>query len=277
LGKRLIIVVTITVLALAAVGFFVTSKLSKSGSNAANQSGAAKPPSEVQQLLDKAAAKAQSGELSEAEQIYSKFIEEHPDSNCVETAQKELEKVKMAILFSPMQTNYSVSYLVKPGDSLGKIAKQYNTTVELIKISNKLTSDVIHIGKKLRIVNAKFSILVNYSQNTLTLKLNDEALKVYHVSTGADNSTPKGEFKIVNKLVDPVWHKMGAVIPTGSPENILGSRWMGISEPGYGIHGTTQPESIGQHATAGCVRMINQDVEELYSIIPMGIDVTIVD
>lgn len=67
------------------------------------------------------------------------------------------------------------------------------------------------------------------------------------------------------------------MVPFGDPKNILGSRWMGISHPGYGIHGTTEPGSIGKNVTAGCVRLKNEDVEELYSIVPEGTEVVIVD
>ena len=52
---------------------------------------------------------------------------------------------------------------------------------------------------------------------------------------------------------------------------------MGFSLASYGIHGTTLPETIGTNATEGCVRMYNQDVEELYVIVPAGVTVTIVD
>ena len=62
-----------------------------------------------------------------------------------------------------------------------------------------------------------------------------------------------------------------------SPENILGTRWLGISYPGYGIHGTTIPESLGSQSTSGCIRMLNEEVEELYSIVPYGTEVEIKD
>jgi lipoprotein-anchoring transpeptidase ErfK/SrfK len=52
---------------------------------------------------------------------------------------------------------------------------------------------------------------------------------------------------------------------------------MGLDLPSYGIHGTTEPQSLGRQATQGCVRMANPDVEELYTIIPIGTEVTIVD
>jgi lipoprotein-anchoring transpeptidase ErfK/SrfK len=82
---------------------------------------------------------------------------------------------------------------------------------------------------------------------------------------------------INSKLENPTWYHAGAIVPPDSPKNILGTRWLGIDYPGYGIHGTTIPESIGTQATSGCVRMLNSEVEELYSIIPYGTKVKIKD
>ena len=147
----------------------------------------------------------------------------------------------------------------------------------MIARANGLNNDVVRLGKKLKISKIKFSIVVDKSQNILTLKSGGEIFKTYHVSTGKNSCTPVGNFKITNKLMNPVWYTAGAVVPPDSPKNILGSRWMGISQPGYGIHGTTQPQSIGKSVTAGCVRVRNAEVEELYSIVPEGTEVVIVD
>ena len=114
-------------------------------------------------------------------------------------------------------------------------------------------------------------------RNLLHLIEDDQFIKSYPVATGKDSSTPIGTFKIVTKIPNPVWYKQGAVVPPESPENILGTRWMGIDKQGYGIHGSVDPSAIGQHVTAGCVRMTNRDVEELFGIVPVGTDVTIVD
>jgi lipoprotein-anchoring transpeptidase ErfK/SrfK len=77
--------------------------------------------------------------------------------------------------------------------------------------------------------------------------------------------------------MNPTWFKAGAVVPAASPENILGTRWMGLDKPGYGIHGTTDPQSLGKQVTQGCVRLSNRDVEELYTIVPLGTEVTIIE
>jgi len=52
---------------------------------------------------------------------------------------------------------------------------------------------------------------------------------------------------------------------------------MGFDLAGYGIHGTTEPKELGKQVTQGCVRLSNPEVEELYVIVPVGTEVTVVD
>jgi lipoprotein-anchoring transpeptidase ErfK/SrfK len=143
--------------------------------------------------------------------------------------------------------------------------------------SNNLDGSKIIPGRKIKVWNAPFSIFVDKSQNILLLKSDEEVVKTYLASTGKNNSTPVGTFKITNKLPNPTWFKAGAAVPPESPENVLGTRWMGFDLPGYGIHGTTEPKELGKQVTQGCVRLSNNDVEELYTIVPLGTEVTIVD
>ncbi len=180
-------------------------------------------------------------------------------------------------LFSKETAPDSIIYTVKPGDSLYVLARKNHTTVDFIKKINDLKSDDIYPKMKLKIHTAPFSILIDKSKNTLVLYSDGEAVKKYSVATGKKNCTPVGEFKVTDKLVQPTWFKTGAILPPGSPENALGTRWMGFDKPGYGIHGTIEPKSIGTQASEGCIRMLNEDVEELYSIVPAGTKVTIQD
>ncbi len=228
-------------------------------------------------LLKEAAALEAQGNLLKVKEIYQKLVRDYPQGKFALGNQNMIWDLNVKLLFSNAPTTDSKIYEVQPQDTLVKISKKFGTTVELIMKSNNLNSDIIRPGMRLKVSAAKFSILVDKSQNTLTLKSNDEIFKIYTVSTGLNNSTPIGTFKVVTKIIDPAWYKAGAVVPPGSPKNILGTRWLGISLQGYGIHGTTEPESIGKQVTAGCVRMLNKDVEELYVIVPAGTDVTITD
>lgn len=180
-------------------------------------------------------------------------------------------------MLSPEPDGHSIVYEVKAGDNLTVISKRQNTTVDLIKKVNFLTTDRLRPGMQLKIPTYKFSVVVDKSQNTLLLKGDEEVLKTYTVSTGTGNSTPVGVFKITDKLVNPTWYKAGAVVPYGSPENVLGTRWLGFTLKGYGIHGTSEPEKLGRQVTAGCIRMRNEEVEELFSLVPSGMEVTVVD
>jgi len=179
-------------------------------------------------------------------------------------------------IISNKASHQTVSYEVQMGDTLGKLAQNYGTTIDLIEKRNNLKNDVIQIGQQLSIWTGEFNIFVSKSKNILVLKNNNEIVKTYTVSTGKDTSvTPVGEFTIVDKLVDPVWFNKGVTVPAGSPTNALGTRWLGFNLPSYGRHGTIEPKTIGSHETAGCVRMRNEDVEELFSLVPSGTKVII--
>ena len=74
--------------------------------------------------------------------------------------------------------------------------------------------------------------------------------------------TPKGDFTIINKAMNP--------------RGPYGTRWMGLSKPHIGIHGTNNPASIGKAVSHGCIRMMNKDVEELFDLVEIGTRVSIV-
>jgi len=216
--------------------------------------------------------------IVKARDIYETILTKYQNVGNIADVQERLGRLNIDILFSSIITDRDVRYKVEPGDTLSKIAKKFKTTVGLIKRSNSLKDDTIRAHSRLKISKTRYKILIDKSQNILTLLSDgDSVVKVYSVSTGENNSTPVGTFEIVNRIKDPVWYAQGAIVPAESPKNILGSRWLGLSEREYGIHGTIEPESVGRQSTKGCIRMLNQDVEELYVIVPIGTKVTIVD
>jgi len=217
------------------------------------------------------------GQLLEAKQLYQQILQQNPTSEIATTAQERLGEVNLRLILSPTVTPDSQLYGVQPGDTLSKIARQFHTTLELLKAANGLTTDRIRPEQRLKVTRANFAVVVDKSQNSLALKNHEEILKVYRCSTGTGGITPTGTFKVVNRIVEPPWFTPDGVIPAGDPRNVLGSRWLGFDQPGYGIHGTTDPASIGKPVTQGCVRLTNADVEELFLLLPEGTPVTIVD
>jgi lipoprotein-anchoring transpeptidase ErfK/SrfK len=92
-----------------------------------------------------------------------------------------------------------------------------------------------------------------------------------------------GSFEIVTKQLNPWWYPPDSdwaegaePIPPG-PGNPLGTRWMGLSAPAVGIHGTPDAASIGYSASHGCIRMHVPEAEWLFQRVKEGTPVYIVD
>ncbi len=81
--------------------------------------------------------------------------------------------------------------------------------------------------------------------------------------------SPEGEFEIVNRVTNPTYYHGGMVIPAGKG-NPVGTRWIGLNDKGYGIHGTNAPSSIGHAASHGCIRLRNRDMEKLFNMLRVG-------
>jgi len=116
-------------------------------------------------------------------------------------------------------------------------------------------------------------IIISIPDHQLTLMEGDSVIRVYAVATGKlSTPSPEGEFRVVNRVVHPTWFGPHGVVKPG-PANPLGTRWLGLSAQGYGIHGTNAPDSIGKYASHGCIRMHNKDVEDLFNLVSVGTSV----
>jgi len=114
-------------------------------------------------------------------------------------------------------------------------------------------------------------IIISLADRKLVLFEGEQVLRVYDVAVGKRSTpSPQGKFAIINRVPNPTWYgPSGAVVAPGK-SNPLGSRWMGLSAKGYGIHGTNVPTSIGQAASHGCIRMAKHDLEELFELVTVG-------
>lgn len=170
-------------------------------------------------------------------------------------------------------------YTIKQGDNLQNIAGKNNMTPQLLARANGI-KDIryLSVDQDIIIPKIKLKLKIDLSDRSLMLINNDKRVKKYLIAVGADNSkTPTGKFIINQKLVNPTWYFEGRVYQPNTPENRLGTRWMGISAKGYGIHGTNDSNVVGSAMTNGCIRLFNEDVEELYDILLEGTEVEIVE
>jgi len=117
---------------------------------------------------------------------------------------------------------------------------------------------------------AKRVVLVSLPDRKLAVLEDGIVLAQFQVAVGAsDSPSPTGEFQIVNRVSNPTYYHAGSVIPTGK-DNPVGTRWLGLSQKGYGIHGTNLPRSIGHAASHGCIRLRNRDMERLFGMLRVG-------
>lgn len=161
-------------------------------------------------------------------------------------------------------------HIVKPGETLASIAKNYRRPLSQIIAANPTIThqQIIYPGQTILIPglpnpdSIPYKIIVSKRAKTLTLLKNGIPQKTYPVALGKIlTQTPVGEFVIVNREPNP-----------GGPFGVM---WLSLSKTGYGIHGTNNPSSIGKDVSHGCIRLYNKDVLELASIVPNGTKVII--
>lgn len=113
-------------------------------------------------------------------------------------------------------------------------------------------------------------VLVSLVDRKLAVIDNGVVIATFQVAVGAKVSpSPTGAFTIVSRVANPSYYHPGTVIPAGK-DNPLGTRWVGLSLKGYGIHGTNAPGSIGRAASHGCIRLRTPDMERLFTMLQIG-------
>jgi lipoprotein-anchoring transpeptidase ErfK/SrfK len=113
-------------------------------------------------------------------------------------------------------------------------------------------------------------IVISIPDRRLAVIESGRVVKVYATAVGAISTpSPSGSYRIIQRVSNPTWYTKGRIVPPGK-SNPLGTRWLGLSVKGYGIHGTNNPASIGHNSSHGCIRMHNRDVEELFDLVAVG-------
>ncbi len=247
--------------------------------------GAAPPPADDQGAvwLREAKAAREANNLLQARALGWQILDESKDHAAREGAKELLGEVNIELIMTPYPTPEKEPYTIQSGDLLYLIARRNNMNLEHLFHSNRIRGPIerpaIRVGDVIQLFNGSFSIEVSKSRNEMILYMNDRFFKRYPVGTGEFGSTPVGEFKIVNRQSEPVWYRPadGRVIPYGHEENLLGTHWLGFNVRGYGIHGTWQPETIGHQLSDGCVRMLNDDVKEVFTLVTINTPVVITE
>lgn len=181
----------------------------------------------------------------------------------------------------------NADYTVRKGDTLSGIALAYNTKAADIRKANGLRSDRLHIGQKLRIPRKTWSIRILRGSNHLILYGKGRLYNIYRVLPGTHvPASLSGRYSIVIKEENPVWTSEHNRYAPGSPHNFLGPRKLCLNPIRSGkddlrgstaIHGNNREGDPDPSPGApGYFRMRNDDVKELYDIVPRGTEVDIV-
>lgn len=225
---------------------------------------------------------------SERDAIAARFRGDVPDEERRRLARRSIDLQRAFLVDRPDPAEAEL-YRVRRGDTLGRIARRFPDREGLpgaILLLNGLrASDVLTIGRSLRVPRGRWSVLVDRSLFKLYLCHRGAPFKAYRVAVGAGNSTPLADFRVDERVRKPMWWPPKATglrgpIPYGDPRNQLGEWWIGLRHgvhKGFGIHGTNAPETLGTASSLGCVRMLNADIEELAAVAHAGMQVRTVD
>jgi L,D-transpeptidase ErfK/SrfK len=189
-------------------------------------------------------------------------------------------------------------YAVQSGDSLWSITGRLTMSAAFLKTLNDIpTPDRLAPGTRLRVSDrhivpsrGRDGIVINLADRTLYWFVKGALHARFPVGIGRNGwATPAGHYRIVGRREDPIWHvppsiqaemrAQGVEVVTtvgAGPDNPLGKYWIQLSAPGYGLHGTNAPASIGKYATHGCLRLLPEHVERLFRDAPDGTRVDVI-
>lgn len=209
----------------------------------------------------------------------------------------ELTSINDVLVFGPVvapNDPMCEEYTIKSGDSLSRIARsrELATHWKLIQRVNRISNPSrIRLGQTLKLVRGPFHAIVHKSEHRMDIyhgAPNDPRnwlfIRSFNVGLGEDNGTPLGVFTIsMNKLENPGWvnpRNAAERYAPDDPRNPIGEFWLGFdgvgeyaSLTGFGIHGTIDPESIGDNRSMGCVRLADDDIAVVYELLAERVSV----
>jgi lipoprotein-anchoring transpeptidase ErfK/SrfK len=204
----------------------------------------------------------------------------------LDSVKEELAELSDKWLFSKTfypQDGLCSSYKVAGGDQLRNIAKQFKVPWQILAEINHIRPETLPAGGTIKVVHGPFHAKVNRSTFTMDIYLQEMFVKSFKVGLGkAGYETPTGLWMVApgGKMEKTVWTDpdTGKVYYPDDPNYPLGSRWIKLDgiegaakdQTGFGIHGTNDPDSIGNASSRGCIRLHNGDAILVYNLLEPG-------
>jgi hypothetical protein len=215
-----------------------------------------------------------------------------------QSAKDLMTQANQVLIYSPRrfpEDPFQTSYTIAPGDRPVRFAYKFDTTWEFIARINGIKDPRrLRQGQTLKIVKGPFHAVVSKTTFMVDLYLGSPGekgslyVRSYPCGLGRAGSTPTGTWMLQpgGKLKNPKWWGTGdePAKEADDPNNPLGEFWMGlvgtdgdaVGKEGFGIHGTIDPDSIGKEMSHGCIRLVNDNVEQLYEVLIDGKSTVIV-
>jgi LysM repeat protein len=183
---------------------------------------------------------------------------------------------------------YNKTWKVEPGTALWKLSRRFDVTAELLcRVNGLKDASKLRAGVTIKAIQGPFHLVVSKKKFEADLYLGAPGgegsmyLKTYKVGLGSDGSTPTGLWLVeTGKVTNPVYYspRGEGVIAGDDPKNPLGERWLplkgieggAVGQESYGIHGTIEPDSIGKNMSLGCIRLLHDDIVEVYDLLVEG-------
>lgn len=250
-------------------------------------------------LIPDAQAKIDAGRLLEARADLNAALQSGTLSDSQAAAVKNLiSQINQTVVFGQerfVDDNYGGVYVVKPGDSLARIANAHDCTWEMLSRINGIDPRRLRAGATIKLVEGPFFAVVTKHNFTMDIYLgglpgekSSMFITSYLVGLGRDDSTPVGTWMIEphRKLKHPTYYspRGEGVIDADDPKNPLGGYWIGLTgtdgqavgKMSYGIHGTIDQSSIGKQSSMGCIRLGAKDIPVVFDMLVEGRSMVVV-
>ena len=224
------------------------------------------------------------GDMLAARIAFSRALRGDLPQSRQEELRSELQRMAEALLFS-RATNLDDPlcsvHVIEFGQTINGLARRYNITENLLMAINHITEPHrIRVGQRLKIIRGPFRASISKSQHRMDILLGDTMVRTFRVGLGTNGGTPIGRWRVKNKLENPDWAdpRNGRYYASEDPENPIGEYWIGLhclegdclGRQGFGIHGTTEPDSIGANMSMGCVRLVPEDISDVFDLLVRG-------
>ena len=177
------------------------------------------------------------------------------------------------LFLSAAHNEFCDNYVVKSGDSYDKIASRHHISTNLLYDLNNRPrgASMLHLNDNLKVPKGDPSVIIRKRDFTCSVYFGKNLVRQYIIAHGRNNNTPVGTTSVASMTIDPEKSARGSNDPRGE----MKLRWIGLdtyadNRTGFGLHGTQYPDSIPGMTSAGCIRMTDDDVLEIYDIVRIG-------